>query len=229
LATGARNIPYAEEVKVKFNPSKVGYGRVKYNAGQIAVETRATIPGYIPNPMPDQYASMEYFDDLSHAIGVEKESGQYGEQGQLIAGITDPVTKLANTMSQILAAIRQQQPTMQVMCVGGDTTLTPNVQTQVKFVIGNRPVPALKLIIQNPIGSLGTLWVGLSQPCGIGAGLSIPPGNVFDSIVNLDYIALISTAALPLVGVNGQGNAAALGIQIFAYSNPEWARVWGQI
>jgi hypothetical protein len=230
MATGAirRN---DQEVQSKIQKS---YGHSKYDAGR-----------NIPNPQQNNLEpqGLETSDnpqflntDPLHPAPAGYPSAhatQIGElKGQDNTGVTRGLDEWfisQNTiLSQLLAATRAMQPTMPVWIQGGDNILIANVPTDLRFVIGTKPVPALKLIIQNPSGGAGTVWVGLGKPAAIGRGTSIPPGNVFDSIVCAHYISLVCSVAFTLAGVNGQGSGANA-LQIDAWSNPEWTRMWGMI
>ncbi len=211
MATGAKNAVY-------FNPSSVGYGRPKYNAGNIAPETRASVPGHIPAPMPEQYENFGYLDELIQI----PEGDVQGVWGIEVPGIGDPVTQLNTTLQQILVAIKMTQPSMQCFIWGGDKSLLANQPSELKFMLGTHPVPALKLIVQN--NTLLNVFLGLAQPASL-AGILIPVGGLFDSVVNIKYLSLFSASAAAISGVNGVYAANAVVVQ--AWSNPEWIKTRG--
>jgi hypothetical protein len=171
------------------------------------------------HPAPAGYPS-------SHPTQIGELKGQ--DNTGLTRGIDEWFISQNTILSQMLSMIRAQQPTMPVFIQANDNTLVANVPTDMRFVIGTKPVPALKIIVVNPTGSAGTVWLGLGKPAAIGRGIPIPPGNVFDSIVTASYLSVISSVAFTLAGVNGQGSGV-LALQIDAWSNPEWTRAWGNI
>jgi hypothetical protein len=211
MATGAKNA-------VKLNPSAVGYGRPKYNAGNIAPETRATVPGHIPGPMPEQYENYQYLDELVKV----PEGDVQGVWGIEVPGIGDPVARLNSTLQQILVAIKMTQPSMQCFIWGGDEDILASQPTELKFMLGTHPVPALKLVVQN--NSASTIYLGLAQPASL-AGIQLLPSGLFDSIVNIKYLSLFCQSTVGLSGVNGVFEANSVVVQ--AWSNPEWIKTRG--
>jgi hypothetical protein len=227
MATGAiRRDDQKVETQIKENR----YGHSKYDAAR-----------NIPNPEQSnlQPQGLETSDnpqflntDPLHPAPAGFPSAHPTPIGDLKGQDTTGVTRgldewfiSQNTiLSQMLAAIKGMRPILPCFIRGGDNSLLANQPTTLKFVIGEHPVPALKLLIQN--NTLVNVFFGLSEGASAN-GFILAPGQWFDSEVFTYALSLLTVTAQPLSGVNGQSFAAAVRVQ--AWTNPEWTRSWGQI
>jgi len=207
------------------------YGHTKYPGGTIAPGNRATIPGLVPSPSPEQYASQHFLELIDTGLLRRRKAAiatgeqQWGEEGEEVPGITSHFVRLSTQLGQILATLRGMNPTLQCYIEGSDTILQASgTASMFYFQIAGHRVPALRLTIQNQ--SAGTVFLGISEPASQ-FGMALAPNAIFNSDVVIDYVSLWATAALNVSNIRGIKQANAIMIQ--AWSNPEWMRVWGQI
>jgi hypothetical protein len=131
----------------------------------------------------------------------------------------------------ILIALRMIKPSV-IAIIDGQDFFDNNVPVQYSFMLGAKRVPASKILIQN--NAANPIAVGLSEMAVANADFqltNVAPNNIL--LLNdcvLDYVSFINTVA-GNINVNRIRNKLkkATAVSIWAWTNPEWEKFWGQI
>lgn len=182
-----------------------------------------------PQPRDEDQNTIPYSDFVKTKIMGPQDPLAGPTSPDDVSGLTSTTDRMIALLEKNLIAVRATHPTMTIPVIG-PSQLAANTGEKYTFEIGGKKVPALNIFIQNNTGAI--CYIGIEDPPSL-QGIQVPAnGGILNiSDVAVSFIGIFVTATSIINGV-ANANFPSTGfstsnITIYAWSNPEWDKIWG--